>query len=51
VTNRHHLTSQSTPCCPTTQRSYCDQRLLWRHITLCIGLYAQQTDLIGLHIT
>jgi len=28
ATNLHHLASHSVPRCPTTQRSYCDQRLL-----------------------
>jgi len=36
ATNLHHFTLHSTPRCPTTQRSYCDHRLLWRHCHICI---------------
>jgi len=36
VTNLHQLNSHSTTSCPTTWRSYCDHRLLWRHFTLFI---------------
>jgi len=32
--NLRHLTSHSTPFCPTTQRSRCDHRSLRRHFTL-----------------
>jgi len=42
MTNLHHLTSHSTPCCPTMQRLYCDHRLLWLHFTLCIQTFTLQ---------
>jgi len=37
--NLHHLTSHSTPCCPTTSRWYYDHRFLICHSTLCIIEY------------
>jgi len=44
ATNLPRLTSQSMPCCPTTQRSYCDHRLQWCHFTLCLCIqHRQQT--------
>jgi len=36
ATNLRHLTSHTTPCCPTTEILYCDRRLLRRHFTLCM---------------
>jgi len=42
ATNLHHWTSHSTPCCPTTWRSYCDHKLLWRHFTVCIQVDCHQ---------
>jgi len=34
-----HLTPHSTPFCPTTYRSHCDRRLLWRHVSHVLSIW------------
>jgi len=48
ATNLRHRTSHTTPCCLTTQRSYCDHRLLRRHFTVCVDVVLLQ-DVIRVH--